>query len=134
MVTPQDDDRDLSTAEDSDNRYYTGRSGRTPLTNGHGASSSSSAGNTPANSTTAANANNEPGGRSRYLALKERRTRLARSRSSHNLGIDDEDIDDDPPLSPTTASPSAYLASRCAYPAGMVGRLLFKSVSLQLNY
>ncbi|XP_055387476.1 RING finger protein nhl-1 isoform X2 [Condylostylus longicornis] len=50
-------------------------------------------------------------GRSRYLAMKERRSRLARSRSSHALGVDDDDLDD-PPVSPTTASPSAYLASR----------------------
>jgi tripartite motif-containing protein 71 len=48
-------------------------------------------------------------GRNRYSALKDRRTRLARSRSSHNFGGDD---DDDEPLSPTTTSPSAYLASR----------------------
>ncbi|XP_055700897.1 RING finger protein nhl-1 isoform X1 [Phlebotomus papatasi] len=72
-VVPPDEDRDLSTAEDSDSRY--GSSGR-----------------------------------SRYLALKERRNRLARSRSSHNFGNDDDDLDE--PLSPTTASPSAYLASR----------------------
>jgi len=51
-------------------------------------------------------------GRSRYLAMKERRTRLARSRSSHQFGNDDEDLDE--PVSPTTVSPSAYLASRCA--------------------
>ncbi|XP_075167608.1 tripartite motif containing protein thin isoform X2 [Haematobia irritans] len=49
-------------------------------------------------------------GRSRYLAMKERRNRLARSRSSHQFGNDDEDLDE--PVSPTTASPSAYLASR----------------------
>ena len=49
-------------------------------------------------------------GRSRYMALKERRNRLARSRSSHNFGGDDDDGDE--PLSPTTTSPSAYLASR----------------------
>lgn len=49
-------------------------------------------------------------GRSRYMALKERRNRLARSRSSHNFGNDDDDMDE--PVSPTTASPSAYLASR----------------------
>uniref|UniRef100_A0A336LNG0 CSON009143 protein n=1 Tax=Culicoides sonorensis TaxID=179676 RepID=A0A336LNG0_CULSO len=48
-------------------------------------------------------------GRQRYMALKERRTRLARSRSSHNFGNDDDD--DDPP-SPTTVSPAAYIASR----------------------
>lgn len=52
-----------------------------------------------------------PSGRSRYAALKDRRTRLARSRSTHNFGDDDgEDIDE--PMSPTTQSPSAYLASR----------------------
>lgn len=49
-------------------------------------------------------------GRSRYLALKERRSRLARSRSSHLVGNDDDDILE--PVSPTTASPNAYLASR----------------------
>ncbi|XP_067629991.1 RING finger protein nhl-1 isoform X2 [Eurosta solidaginis] len=49
-------------------------------------------------------------GRSRYLAMKERRSRLARSRSSHTLGNDDDDLDE--PVSPTTVSPSAYLASR----------------------
>lgn len=90
VVAPPVDDRDLSTAEDSDSRY-----GTNGLTNGNAANSAAA------------------GGRSRYLALKERRTRLARSRSSHNLGNDDED-QDDPPLSPTTTSPSAYLASRCA--------------------
>ncbi|XP_053965222.1 RING finger protein nhl-1 isoform X2 [Anastrepha ludens] len=51
-------------------------------------------------------------GRSRYLAMKERRSRLARSRSSHAIGNDDDDLDE--PVSPTTASPSAYLASRYA--------------------
>lgn len=50
-------------------------------------------------------------GRSRYLALKERRNLLARSRSSHLFGNDDDDALDDP-VSPTTASPTAYLASR----------------------
>ncbi|XP_043270624.1 RING finger protein nhl-1 isoform X3 [Venturia canescens] len=53
--------------------------------------------------------------RSRYAALKERRQRLARSRSSHNFGNDDLDLDDDPP-SPTTQSPNAYLAAK--YGAG----------------
>lgn len=49
-------------------------------------------------------------GRSRFTsALQDRRTRLARSRSSHNFGNDDEE---DEPVSPTTTSPSAYLASR----------------------
>ncbi|XP_055619392.1 RING finger protein nhl-1 isoform X3 [Toxorhynchites rutilus septentrionalis] len=51
--------------------------------------------------------------RSRFTALQDRRNRLARSRSSHNFGNDDED---DEPVSPTTSSPSAYLASR--YGAG----------------
>ncbi|XP_053677135.1 RING finger protein nhl-1 [Anopheles nili] len=49
------------------------------------------------------------GGRSRFSALQDRRTRLARSRSSHNFGNDDEE---DEPVSPTTNSPSAYLAAR----------------------
>uniref|UniRef100_A0A182YKS2 RING-type domain-containing protein n=1 Tax=Anopheles stephensi TaxID=30069 RepID=A0A182YKS2_ANOST len=49
------------------------------------------------------------GGRSRFTALQDRRNRLARSRSSHNFGNDDEE---DEPVSPTTNSPSAYLASR----------------------
>ncbi|XP_023160371.2 RING finger protein nhl-1 isoform X3 [Drosophila hydei] len=49
-------------------------------------------------------------GRSRYLAMKERRNRLARSRSSHQFGNEDDDLDE--PVSPTTVSPSAYLASR----------------------
>lgn len=51
-------------------------------------------------------------GRTRYMALKERRNRLARSRSSHQFGNDD---DDDEPASPTTVSPAAYIASRCAF-------------------
>ncbi|XP_055606600.1 RING finger protein nhl-1 isoform X2 [Uranotaenia lowii] len=48
--------------------------------------------------------------RNRFTSgLQDRRNRLARSRSSHNFGNDDED---DEPVSPTTSSPSAYLASR----------------------
>ncbi|XP_029726632.1 RING finger protein nhl-1 isoform X2 [Aedes albopictus] len=47
--------------------------------------------------------------RSRFSALADRRNRLARSRSSHNFGNEDEE---DEPVSPTTSSPSAYLASR----------------------
>lgn len=50
-----------------------------------------------------------PTGRSRYMALKERRQRLARSKSSHQFG-DDDDADES--LSPTSTNPSAYLASR----------------------
>lgn len=53
-----------------------------------------------------------PSGRSRYAALKDRRTRLARSRSTHALGDGDDADDIDEPMSPTTQSPSAYLASR----------------------
>ncbi|XP_057656091.1 RING finger protein nhl-1 isoform X1 [Diorhabda carinulata] len=48
-------------------------------------------------------------GRSRYMALKERRQRLARSKSSQQFG--DED-DTEEPVSPTTSNPSAYLASK----------------------
>ncbi|KAG5890632.1 hypothetical protein JTB14_020336 [Gonioctena quinquepunctata] len=48
-------------------------------------------------------------GRSRYMALKERRQRLARSRSSQQFGDEDEPEE---PLSPTSTNPSAYLASR----------------------
>ncbi|KAF7273917.1 hypothetical protein GWI33_013397 [Rhynchophorus ferrugineus] len=55
-----------------------------------------------------------PSNRSRYMALKERRQRLARSRSSQQFG--DEDDGDDggvtTPISPTTSNPTAYLASR----------------------
>ncbi|XP_015114048.1 RING finger protein nhl-1 isoform X1 [Diachasma alloeum] len=53
--------------------------------------------------------------RTRYAALKERRQRVARSRSSHNFANDDLDLDEDPP-SPTTQSPNAYLAAK--YGAG----------------
>ncbi|XP_074026267.1 tripartite motif containing protein thin [Leptinotarsa decemlineata] len=48
-------------------------------------------------------------GRSRYMALKERRQRLARSRSSQQFGDEEEP---DEPVSPTSSNPSAYLASR----------------------
>lgn len=67
-----------------------------------------------------------PTARSRYLALKERRNRLARSKSSHT-GFGAADDDDDDPVSPTTASPSAYLASR--YGAGTGGTELSRSRS-----
>lgn len=50
-------------------------------------------------------------GRSRYLALKERRSRLARSRSSHFMGKDDDGAPDH--IVKHTTSPNAYLASRC---------------------
>ncbi|CAH1153845.1 unnamed protein product [Phaedon cochleariae] len=48
-------------------------------------------------------------GRSRYMALKERRQRLARSRSSQQFG-DEEDAEE--PVSSASTNPSAYLASR----------------------
>ncbi|XP_072948965.1 uncharacterized protein tn [Epargyreus clarus] len=68
-----------------------------------------------------------PTARSRYLALKERRNRLARSKSSHTgFGIGDDD-DPDEPVSPTTASPSAYLAAR--YGSGTGGSELSRSRS-----
>lgn len=63
-------------------------------------------------------------GRSRYLALKERRNLLARSRSSHLFGVDDDDALDDP-VSPTTASPTAYLASRFDFKHKLVHLFLF---------
>ncbi|XP_034950960.1 RING finger protein nhl-1 isoform X2 [Chelonus insularis] len=49
--------------------------------------------------------------RSRYAALKDRRQRVARSRSSHNFSQDDLDMDDDSPT-PVTHSPNAYLAAK----------------------
>lgn len=68
-----------------------------------------------------------PTARSRYLALKERRNRLARSKSSHTgFGMGDDD-DQDEPVSPTTASPSAYLAAR--YGSGTGGTELSRSRS-----
>ncbi|XP_046965714.1 RING finger protein nhl-1 isoform X1 [Vanessa cardui] len=68
-----------------------------------------------------------PTARSRYLALKERRNRLARSKSSHTgFGAGDDDDQDDP-VSPTTASPSAYLAAR--YGSGTGGSELSRSRS-----
>lgn len=68
-----------------------------------------------------------PTARSRYLALKERRNRLARSKSSHTgFGVGDDD-DQDEPVSPTTASPSAYLAAR--YGSGTGGTELSRSRS-----
>lgn len=50
-------------------------------------------------------------GRSRYLAMKDRRNRLARSRSSHILANDDGDEFEDPVLA--TALPSTHMISRC---------------------
>lgn len=47
--------------------------------------------------------------KTRYSALKDRRQRLARSKSSHAFGDDD---DADEPISPTTANPTAYMQSR----------------------
>ncbi|XP_066146292.1 RING finger protein nhl-1 isoform X1 [Euwallacea fornicatus] len=58
--------------------------------------------------------NKYPSSRSRYLALKDRRQRLARSRSSQQFGDDDdtEESSVTTPISPTTSNPTAYLASR----------------------
>ncbi|XP_050310142.1 RING finger protein nhl-1 [Anthonomus grandis grandis] len=53
-----------------------------------------------------------PTSRSRYMALKDRRQRLARSRSSQQFGDEEEADDTTSPISPTTSNPSAYLASR----------------------
>jgi tripartite motif-containing protein 71 len=54
-----------------------------------------------------------PSGRSRYAALKDRRARLARSRSSHSFGgPDDDEAEDGPSSSPTAAMSASYLASR----------------------
>ncbi|CAH1104282.1 unnamed protein product [Psylliodes chrysocephalus] len=50
-----------------------------------------------------------PTSRSRYMAMKERRQRLARSRSSQQFGDEDESEE---AISPTSSNPSAYLASR----------------------
>ncbi|CAG9760458.1 unnamed protein product [Ceutorhynchus assimilis] len=54
-------------------------------------------------------------GRSRYMALKDRRQRLARSRSSQQFGDGEDETEDagvTTPISPTTSNPTAYLASR----------------------
>ncbi|XP_054286076.1 RING finger protein nhl-1-like isoform X2 [Macrosteles quadrilineatus] len=44
--------------------------------------------------------------RSRYSALKDRKTRLARSKSSHNFGADEDEDPDE------TTSPAAYMAAK----------------------
>ncbi|KAL1138212.1 hypothetical protein AAG570_009903 [Ranatra chinensis] len=62
---------------------------------------------TSSSSTPSSTTNQSP--RSRYTALKERRARLARSRSTHNLGVDDDDDDDDVVAA---NSPAAYLAGK----------------------
>lgn len=67
-----------------------------------------------------------PSGRSRYMALKDRRQRLARSRSSHTVP-DDDDLDE--PISPTSSNPSAYLASRGYVSATSSGNDLARSRS-----
>lgn len=53
-----------------------------------------------------------PSGRSRYAALKDRRARLARSRSSHSFGGPDDEEPEDGRTSPTSSMPATYLASR----------------------
>lgn len=50
-------------------------------------------------------------GRTRFAALKDRKARLARSKSSHALMLDDEEFDDGPN---SPYSPAAYLASKAA--------------------
>lgn len=64
-------------------------------------------------------------GRSRYMALKERRQRLARSRSSQQFGDEEEQ---DEPISPTSSNPTAYLASR-GYGSATSGHDLARSRS-----
>ncbi|XP_066997579.1 RING finger protein nhl-1 isoform X3 [Anabrus simplex] len=66
----------------------------------------------PSNTATEDSSSRYPSGRSRYAALKDRRSRLARSRSSHNFGGGDDEDQDDSPSSPTSSMPSSYLASR----------------------
>lgn len=50
-------------------------------------------------------------GRTRFAAMKDRKARLARSKSSHTLMPDDEEFDDGPN---SPYSPAAYLASKAA--------------------
>ena len=61
---------------------------------------------------TADDSNKYPSGRSRYAALKDRRARLARSRSSHSFGGPDDEEAEDGRTSPTSSTPTTYLASR----------------------
>jgi len=61
---------------------------------------------------TADDSNKYPSGRSRYAALKDRRARLARSRSSHSFGGPDDEEAEDGRTSPTSSMPTTYLASR----------------------
>ena len=61
---------------------------------------------------TADDSNKYPSGRSRYAALKDRRARLARSRSSHSFGGPDDEEAEDGHTSPTSSMPTTYLASR----------------------
>ncbi|KAJ8971386.1 hypothetical protein NQ317_006954 [Molorchus minor] len=78
-------------------------------------------------SSTADDENKYPAsGRSRYMALKERRQRLARSRSSQQFGDEEEQ---DEPISPTSSNPSAYLASRGYGSAASAGHDLSRSRS-----
>ncbi|PSN52645.1 hypothetical protein C0J52_08819 [Blattella germanica] len=67
----------------------------------------------PGGSTAATDDSKYPSGRSRYAALKDRRARLARSRSSHNFGGPEDDDAEDGRSSPTSSGmPASYLASR----------------------
>nr|CAD7424563.1 unnamed protein product [Timema monikensis] len=86
---------------------------------------------TPSSSTSVAavdDSNKYSSGRSRYAALKDRRSRLNRSRSSHNLGGPDDMDESEEPTSPTSSMPSSYLASRYA-PSTTAGSDLSRSRS-----
>ncbi|XP_046390185.1 RING finger protein nhl-1 isoform X2 [Ischnura elegans] len=62
-----------------------------------------------------------PSGRSRLAAIKDRRSRLARSKSSHNFGADEDEDDGRTTASSTSAvTPSSYL-SRYGSGAGSGG-------------
>nr|CAD7415139.1 unnamed protein product [Timema poppensis] len=86
---------------------------------------------TPSSSASVAavdDSNKYSSGRSRYAALKDRRSRLNRSRSSHNLGGPDDMDESEEPTSPTSSMPSSYLASRYA-PSTTAGSDLSRSRS-----
>nr|CAD7601903.1 unnamed protein product [Timema genevievae] len=86
---------------------------------------------TPSSSTSVSavdDSNKYSSGRSRYAALKDRRSRLNRSRSSHNLGGPDDMDESEEPTSPTSSMPSSYLASRYA-PSTTAGSDLSRSRS-----
>ncbi|XP_048478366.1 RING finger protein nhl-1 isoform X2 [Plutella xylostella] len=118
--------RTTSTAEEEPPSRY----GTASTTSGSAYNNRSTYGSKPRDDETNSSLDDDtkyPTARSRYLALKERRNRLARSKSSHTgFGAADDD-DHDEPMSPTTASPSAYLASK--YGSGTGGSELARSRS-----